>query len=142
MDLAPGELSTSKWIPGAASSLERHPTQQVSCGQTQEPLSLAWKKDQLLQNPAQGSRCLLAVVLKVGEGRTVEHSLLLCKASCYFQTYYAQWSVSEVASWPQRTPVEVWGTSLLLEYGFWEPADFWNCVWRTGGIKVTDVSPE
>lgn len=32
MDFAPGEPGTSKWIPGAASSLERHPTQQVSYG--------------------------------------------------------------------------------------------------------------
>lgn len=118
MDFAPGELGTSKWIPGAASSLERHPTQQVSCGQTQEPLSLAQKKDQPLQNPAQGSRCLLAVVWKVGEGRMVEHSLWLCKASCCFQIYYAQWSVSEVASWPQRTPMEVWEKTSLLS-GIW-----------------------
>lgn len=85
MDFAPGELGTSEWIPGAASSLERHPTQQVSCGQPQEPLSLAWKKDQPLQNPAQGSRRLLAVVLKVGEGRVVEHALWLWKPSCYFE---------------------------------------------------------
>lgn len=118
MDFAPGELGTSEWIPGAASSLERHPTQQVSCGQTQEPLSLAWKKEQPLQNPAQGSRCLLAVVLKVGEGRVVEHSLWLWKPSCYFETYYAQWSVSEVTSWPQRTQWK-FGKKTSLPSGVW-----------------------
>lgn len=84
-DFGPDGLGTSKWIPGAASTLA---TLQVSCGQPQEPLSLAWKKDQPLQNSAQESRCLLATRLKVGEGRMVEcymaleSELLLPKQLC------------------------------------------------------------
>lgn len=70
--------------------LERHPTQQVSCEQPQGNLSLAWKKNWPLQNSVQGSRCLLAVGLKGGEGRMVEQYSWLWKASCYFQTYYAR----------------------------------------------------
>lgn len=89
---------------------------------------LFWKKDQ------PPSRTRLAVGLKVGAGRVVESGLWLWKATCFSQTCYAREPVSEVASWPKRTPVEVRRKSPHpVEHGFLEPSDFRICLRRMGG---------
>lgn len=82
MDFTPAGLSTSKWIPGAASRLSKAP----------DPTGVGWAtsgapKPGQEEGPALPELCpgqQVPTGLKVGEGRRVECYLWLWRASCYF----------------------------------------------------------